>query len=65
MGSEEQDGDKKNSNIYYFVDTEPNSIKVDLIDKILSEYDEENPNSIVPYRSWKMLTNEYENFSKK
>jgi hypothetical protein len=55
-------GNKQSSSIYYFVDVEPNSIKVNLIDKIINEYDDENPNSIVPYRSTKMLTNEYENF---
>jgi len=36
-----------------------------LIDKILKEYDEENPNSILPYRSSKILKNEYESFIEK
>ncbi|WP_375558989.1 hypothetical protein ACE193_14755 [Bernardetia sp. OM2101] len=56
-------GNKQNSNLYYFTNVNPNSIKVNLIDKILSEYDEENLDAIVPYRSSKMLTNEYENFT--
>ncbi|WP_291721806.1 hypothetical protein [Bernardetia sp.] len=55
-------GDKQNSAIYYFTDVKANTIKVNLIDKILEEYDEENPNAIIPYRIWRMETNEYENF---
>lgn len=48
--------------LYYFPDTEPNSIKVELIDKIFDEYNEEDENAIVPYQSTIMTTNEYENF---
>lgn len=62
---------KQNSNLiiygekrglYYFPDTKPNSIKVALIDEIFDTYNEEDENSIAPYQSTKMLTNEYENF---
>ncbi|MCF6288465.1 MAG: hypothetical protein L3J53_04420 [Proteobacteria bacterium] len=48
--------------LYYFPDTKPNSIKVDLIDKIFDKYNEEDTNAIVPYQSTIMTTNEYENF---
>jgi hypothetical protein len=48
--------------LYYFPDTKPNSIKVELIDKIFDEYNEEDENAIVPYQSTIMTTNEYENF---
>jgi len=51
--------------LYYFPNTKPNSIRVDLIDKILDEYDEENENSIVPYQSTIMIVHEYESFIKK
>ncbi|MFB1002818.1 MAG: hypothetical protein QMC70_01595 [Bacteroidia bacterium] len=47
--------------LYYFSDTKPNSIKVDLIDKIFDEYNEKDENSIVPYQSTTMTINEYEN----
>lgn len=53
----------KKRKLYYFSNIKPNSIKVDLIDKILDEY-EENENAIVPYQSTIMTTNEYENFIK-
>ncbi len=52
----------KTGELYYFSDIKPNSIKVDLINKIFDEYDEENENSIVPYQSTIMRTKEYENF---
>lgn len=58
-------GDKQNSNLYYFTDVKPNLIKINLINKILEEYDDENPNSIVPYRSSIMLKQEYEHFIEK
>lgn len=48
--------------LYYFPDTKPNSIKVELIDKMLHAYNEEDKNAIVPYQSIIMTTNEYENF---
>ena len=51
--------------LYYFPDTKPNAIKVDLIDKIFDDYNEEDENSIVPYQSTIMTTNEYENFISK
>jgi hypothetical protein len=50
--------------LYYFPDTKPNTIKVELIDKIFEEYDDEDENAIVPYQSTVMTTNEYENFIK-
>ncbi|MEH0156642.1 hypothetical protein V6R21_21110 [Limibacter armeniacum] len=50
--------------VYYFTDVEPNSTKVDSIDKILERYNEEDPNAIVPYRSTVMTSNEYERFLK-
>ncbi|MGY5351113.1 hypothetical protein ACXGQW_00830 [Wenyingzhuangia sp. IMCC45533] len=50
--------------LYYFPDTKPDLIKVDLIGKFFDEYNDEDPNAIVPYQSTIMKTNEYENFIK-
>ncbi len=49
--------------LYYFPDTKPNTIKVELIDKIFEAYDDEN--TIVPYQSTAMKTKGYEDFIKK
>ncbi|WP_165953174.1 hypothetical protein [Pedobacter changchengzhani] len=48
--------------MYYFPDTKPNSLKVNLINKLIEDYNEENPNFVAPYQSTTMTTNEYENF---
>jgi len=48
--------------LYYFPNTDPNLIKVDLIDKIFDDYKDEDTNAIVPYQSTIMTTNQYENF---
>lgn len=53
-------GEKKK--LYYFPNTEPNAIKVKLLDQLFEQYDDEDPNAIVPYQSITMTTNEYENF---
>ena len=50
------------SKLYYFPNTKPNSIKVELIDKIFDENNEEDENAILPYQSTIMTTNVYENF---
>lgn len=47
--------------LYYFPNTKPNVIKVNVLDEIFAEY-EDDPNAIVPYRSTIMTTNEYEHF---
>lgn len=56
-------GEKKE--LYYFPDTEPNSIKVNLIEKLFKEYDDENPNFTEPYQSTIMRNNDYGNFIKR
>lgn len=48
--------------LYYFPDTKPNSIKVDLLDKIFANYYDEDSHTIAPYQSTIMTTNEYGNF---
>lgn len=50
--------------LYYFPNTKLNSIKVDAIDKMFDDYDEETTYAIVPCQSTIMTTNEYENFIK-
>ena len=55
-------GNKQNASIYYFTNVEANTIKVNLVEQLLQEYDEQNPNNSFPYQIWKMTTNEYENF---
>ncbi len=50
--------------LYYFPNTKENSIKINLIDKIVDSYNEDNENSIVPYQSTIMKTNEYKSFIK-
>lgn len=56
-------GDKKE--LYYFPDTKPNSIKVDLIETLFKEYDEENPKFTEPYQSTIMRYYDYGDFIKK
>lgn len=56
-------GEKKE--LYYFPDIKPNTIKVELIDKIFDDYNDEDENAIVPYQSTIMKTNQYENFIEK
>jgi hypothetical protein len=53
---------KNEGQLYYFPNTKPNTIKVSMIDMIFEKYDDDDPNSIVPYQSTKMTTYEYENF---
>ena len=48
--------------LYYFPDTKPNEIKVDSLNKLFENYDEEDSNAIVPYQSTTMTTNEYQYF---
>lgn len=48
--------------LYYFPNTKPNTIKVRLLDQLFEQYNDEDPNAIVPYQSTTMTTNEYENF---
>lgn len=50
--------------LYYFPESKSNSIKVDLIDKIFDDYNDEDQNGIVPFQSTIMTTNEYERFIK-
>ena len=56
-------GDKRE--LYYFSDTKPNSIKVDLIEKLFEEYNEEDPKFTEPYQSTTMRNNDYGNFIRK
>ena len=56
-------GDKRE--LYYFSDTKPNSIKVDLIEKLFEEYDEEDPKFTEPYQSTTMRNNDYGDFIRK
>ncbi|WP_324027796.1 hypothetical protein QSV08_07575 [Maribacter sp. BPC-D8] len=51
--------------LYYFSDTKPNSIKVDLIEKLFEEYDEEDPKFTEPYQSTTMRNNDYGDFIRK
>lgn len=54
----------KKKKLYYFPDTQPNSIKVANIDTLFKNYNEEDPNAIAPYQSTKMTSNTYEKFIK-
>ncbi len=57
--------DERKEFIYYFVGVGPKTIKGNLIQKIFDEYNEEDPKSIVPYRSTIMSGSEYEFFLNK
>lgn len=57
--------DNRKETIYYFVGVGPNTIKRNLVDKIIDAYDEEDPKSIVPYESTVMINPDYELFLKK
>ena len=48
--------------LYYFPDTKPNAIKVDLIEKLFEGYDEINPKFTEPYQSTTMRNNDYNDF---
>ena len=48
--------------LYYFPDTKPNSIKVNLIDKLFEDYDELHPTFTEPYQSTTMRHSNYGDF---
>lgn len=48
--------------LYYFPNTQQNSIKVALLNAFFDEFDEEDEHAGFPYQSTIMTTNEYENF---
>ena len=56
---------KKKGKLYYFPNTEPNAIKVDLIDKMLESFNDENPKFEYPYQSTIMNAFEYDRFINK
>jgi len=53
---------KKGNQLYYFPKVKPNTIKIKRIKNIIDNYDEEDPDAIVPYQSTTMTTYEYERF---
>lgn len=55
-------GDKRQ--LYYFPNTQINSIKVALIENMLANYNENEAEFSFPYQSTLMTTNEYEHFIK-
>ena len=50
---------------YYFTGIGRNNINGKNVYKIVEDYDEENKNSIYPFTSWTLTTNEYEDFQHK
>ena len=48
--------------VYYFEDVQPNEIKIDLIHKIIEGQDDDDPNAIIPYRSFIMESKSYSDF---
>lgn len=50
---------------YYFTEVGQNTINGKNVYSIVKDYNEENKNSIYPFTSWILTTNEYENFLSK
>ena len=57
--------DERKEYVYYFTDVQPDSIKANFISKLISEFPEDDPSAIAPYRSTTMIAKEYERFLNK
>ncbi|TCI94846.1 hypothetical protein [Tenacibaculum sp. M341] len=54
--------ENKETKLFYFPDSELNPLKVNMINKVLKDYEEDGLEKNVPYQSTFMLTRDYSNF---
>lgn len=52
----------KERELYYFTDVDRNAIRVNLIDKIMNDYDDDDPEDTAPYQSTLMRHKDYMDF---